>query len=775
MQKTLSEDKDLLKFWDYSKNSKNPETLSLGSNYKAWWICNNGHSFQQLVSSRTKYSKNDYCPYCSGKKVLSGFNDLATTHPESLKNWDYNKNTISPKDVQATSIKKVWWICDKGHNYEQRIKNNVLIKNKCSYCSGKKVAVGENDFASQYPEFLKYWDYNKNTIQPNEITYGSNKKVWWICDKGHSFEKVINGIWKDQKICYYCSGAKILAGYNDISTTHPGIAKWWDYDKNTENIENIIAGTNKKIWWLCDKGHSFSMVGSERIKYPDDYCVYCNGGKVLQGVNDLATTHPGIAKQWDYEKNKFPPSKYKFGSDHKAWWLCNKGHSYQQSIGNKTRKNYGCPYCINRKIIAGENDVATTHPYILEIWDYDKNKCLPTEVSYGSGKKYWFKCKKKSHSYQQSLCDKIGKGYGCPKCTGTPYSKSEKEVFDYVKSLLPDIEIIGNNRNVLKNSELDIYIPEKKVAIEFNGLYWHTENQGKDKWYHYNKWKECIDNNIQLITIWEDDWIYRKEIVKNMLARKLHVSNEQKIAARKTFVDMISKEEASSFCETNHIQGFNLGTYYIGLRDKKDNSLVAVSIWRKNKQDIYLDRYCTSQIVQGGMGKLLKYALEVFKNDGFTQLITFADHAVSDGGLYEQLGFLRDSELKPDYSYYYNHKRRHKFGFRKKRFRNDPELLYKDNMTEKELADLNEIYRIWDCGKTRYTIPVKPISSSEENAVDNANIVNKTNINNANNKIDKTKNDNISQSVSSTIFSSLAIFTVLSHTHNSNDNNVNKN
>ena len=640
------------------------------------------------------------------KDSLVNRNSIKITHPDISKQWDYKKNKISIDNISYGSDKKVWWVCDKGHSFEQRVNKRTLSGNKCPYCSGNKILSGFNDISTTHPGLLKCWDYEKNEIEVDKVSSGSHKKYWWVCDKGHSYlQSVVNKAIKNRG-CPYCSNQKILFGYNDLFTTHTEIVeKYWDYENNIITPKEITYGSGKKVWWKCDKcKQSYQMSPYSKINGKRG-CPICRGLKIIEGFNDLTTTHPEVVKFWDYDKNIILPTQVTSGTNKKYWWVCDKGHSFQQSPNSKLNSSLGgCPYCTNTKALEGFNDLVTTHSEILKYWDYDKNKILPTELTYGSDKKINFKCDK-GHQYLIRVKN-FTQSPECSQCNMYGVSKSEKEVFNYVKSLLPDIEVLENSRNVLKNSELDIYIPEKKIAIEFNGLYWHTENQGKGKWYHYNKWKECVDNNIQLITVWEDDWFYKKEIVKKMLARKLHASKEPKVAARKTFVDMISKDEAISFCETNHIQGFNLGTYYIGLRNKKDNNLVAVSIWRKNKKDIYLDRYCTSQIVQGGMGKLLKHALRIFENDGFTQLITFADHAISDGGLYERLGFIKDSELKPDYSYYYNNKRRHKFGFRKKRFKNDSDLLYQDNMTEKELADLNEIYRIWDCGKDKYVLNI---------------------------------------------------------------------
>lgn len=188
------------------------------------------------------------------------------------------------------------------------------------------------------------------------------------------------------------------------------------------------------------------------------------------------------------------------------------------------------------------------------------------------------------------------------------------------------------------------------MDIEFNGLYWHTESQGKDKHYHYNKWKQCKDKGIQLITIWEDEWRDKQDIIKSMLAHKLGVSHSPRVYARKTTLYPLESSVARSFLDRYHIQGFTRSTAYFVLYDS-NNTLVTVSSWRKNKDTLYLDRYATSCTVIGGMGKLLEEGKKLAFNLGCTEIVTFADHQVSDGGLYEKLGFILDKELSPDYRY----------------------------------------------------------------------------------------------------------------------------
>lgn len=166
-----------------------------------------------------------------------------------------------------------------------------------------------------------------------------------------------------------------------------------------------------------------------------------------------------------------------------------------------------------------------------------------------------------------------------------------------------------------------------------------------------------------------------------MLAHKLGVSSQKKIFARKTTVIKLNSHVARDFLDSYHIQGFSSGSTYIGLEDDQGN-LVAVSAWRKNKNLLYLDRYATNCTVVGGMGKLLSSGKSFAVENNCQKIITFADHHVSDGKLYESLGFSKEKELNPDYKYFAKGQRKHKFGYRLKRFRTDPNLMYLPGKTE---------------------------------------------------------------------------------------------
>lgn len=253
------------------------------------------------------------------------------------------------------------------------------------------------------------------------------------------------------------------------------------------------------------------------------------------------------------------------------------------------------------------------------------------------------------------------------------------------------------NQKILSGREVDVFVPEVRVAIEFNGVYYHSEKfRGKN--YHRAKTLAAEKAGIQLVHVWEDDWRDRREVVERMLARKLGVSTEERLNARSLRKVRLETEEARTFLEENHVQGFARGSEYYGL---SDGFLRAVLVM-KNRGDgnWELVRYATSAIVRGGHSRLFKW----FQDDHpeVPRVVTFADRGVSDGGLYEKCGFQRDGELPPDYMYVVGGRREHKFNYRKSRFESDPRLEFKPGLTERQLAELNGLERIYDAGKVRY-------------------------------------------------------------------------
>lgn len=262
-----------------------------------------------------------------------------------------------------------------------------------------------------------------------------------------------------------------------------------------------------------------------------------------------------------------------------------------------------------------------------------------------------------------------------------------------IRNFLDDngMTYISSDREQIKPLELDIYIPDTKIAIEINGVYWHSELY-KSNDYHEKKRKLCESKGIRLINLYEDDLNERFDIIKRFLLNALGVNNEQRIFARKCVINhKPNKDMVKRFMDLYHIQGYAANNKAISL--DYEGKMVAVMLFKGN----VLTRYTTSKKVVGGFSKLLKAS-------SIDEFITFVDLDTFTGDAYFKVGFEIDCYLKPDYKYVVGDKRIHKFNFRLKKFREDPNLLYEEGLTEKQLAQLNNIPRIYDSGKYRLKI-----------------------------------------------------------------------
>lgn len=448
----------------------------------------------------------------------------------------------------------------------------------------------------------------------------------------------------------------------------------------------------------------------------------------MKKFTSFAQAHTDALHLWD-KSNSIHPDEVSKSSSQQITWKCPTcGHTWEAPVNrmhtNLTKKKtIGCLQCYRNK--QRSSPLSVTDPDIYDhispdntidisqvtkasrkeiIFDLDCGHSVtisPRKMSRKNGKLQLPQCATcQTHSVKYSDISQNTTVYN------SNSSQKEEELFAYIKSIISDdVIIVRNDKELLGGKEIDILIPEYSIGIEFNGLYWHGEAQGKHRNYHKDKYLQAQQKGVQLITIWEDDWDENKTIVQSMIAYKLKRSTGKKVYARKTSIHHIDISTARDFMNAYHIQGYTQGSYYLGLYDNT-GQLVAVSIWRKNKTSLYLDRYATSIQVVGGMGKFLSYVIKQSYHWGFDEIITFSDHEVSDGGLYETLGFEKDKVLKPDYKYVVDKKRVHKFNYRRKRFKNDPDLIYDENLSEAEMARLNGIDRVWDCGKTRWVIRI---------------------------------------------------------------------
>jgi hypothetical protein len=650
------------------------------------------------------------CPACEGNILIPGKNDLGTTHP-GLVAWWSESNDFKITEISKGSAKIASWNCSKGHEWKSKVKDQATRGAWCRKCDRKSMAnisMGQTLLKDSHPDlYSQIVSVLGDKKSPESLRTGSKLFVQWQCLSGHIYEAKVSNRTSLGRNCPYCAGRYAIAGENDIATTNPEVMKYWDYSANSLQPEEVKKTYSKLIHWICEKNHQWESK-PENLTVRKHYCPFCSGKRVIPGETDFASVYPEKLSLWDYEKNTISPHEISAGNGRQMHWKCPVNHEWTASICDMGKRTLtGCPKCSGRRNLGGSNNgLGVLFPHLLSEWDFEKNSKSPSDYSYGSSQRVWWKCSQ-GHEWEINICKRTGKNSsGCPECA-IRTSKGERAVAEYIATILPSEVAILGNRKILQGLELDIYIPSRKVAIEYNGIYWHSEISGRSNTYHHNKWKACKDKGIQLIQIWEDEWNRNPEQIKRMLAHKLGISNERKVFARKTTVVELDKAQTELFLNENHVQGYASGSYYLGLKDKSNDEIVSVLVLKKEAgtegKVLNIIRYAASANVVGGFTKLLKHAEKQYNPDSF---ITFSDHCVSDGGLYKNNGFIADKELPPDYMYVVGNVRKHKFGYRINKFKIDPKLLWEEGLTERELAELNGLKRIWDAGKTRWVLAV---------------------------------------------------------------------
>ena len=289
----------------------------------------------------------------------------------------------------------------------------------------------------------------------------------------------------------------------------------------------------------------------------------------------------------------------------------------------------------------------------------------------------------------------------CPDCLPlTSRSNMELEIGDFVESL--GVNIVRNDRSIISPMELDVVVPDRELAIEFCGIYWHsvdsTDRTTMTK--HRDKLISCREAGHRLITIFEDEWVHKRDLCESMLRNS--ILHSPSIYARSCSVDVdVSVEEARDFCERNHIQGYAPCSIRYGLRHDGDLVMLMTfsrrNISKGSKDPGYeISRMCSSDRVVGGASKLFK----VYKTDVREDLITYSDLRWGEGEVYEKIGMTRLEDTPPNYWYVDGDRRLHRFSRRKdvlvRDFGGDPDK------TEAEIAEELGLRRIYDCGHAKY-------------------------------------------------------------------------
>ncbi len=491
----LRNNPSLLDEWDYNKNDTiHPSNVLPGSDKTAWWKCKFGHEWKTQIKVRTR--ANCGCPFCSGKRVITGVNDLQTKFPDIAKEWHPDKNgNLLPSEVKSGSQKKVWWICPQKHSYQATIGNRTFLNRGCPFCSGNKTLEGYNDFKTwcrnnDKEYLLDEWDYEKNIVLPSHISPQNNKKVWWKCSLGHEWITQIS-VRANGGGCPYCSNPpqKILVGFNDFESWclrngKEALLKEWNYNRNNGiTPKDVTYGSGKRIWWICSKGHEWCVPPSNRSQgtgcpicsrtqtsFPEQAIAYylSKSFNVLQryriksyeidvyledysvGIEyDGMLFHTDSSYEREQRKNDFcnkngitllriKESKNRVGIDnntiyfipHKTKYIEENFNGVLISLLARLEQLTGVVIDKNVNIIEDElairqhytsylknNSLAAVYPNLVSEWDVEKNEgLLPENFSANAHTKVWWKCRE-GHSWQATISSR-NRGLGCPFCAG---------------------------------------------------------------------------------------------------------------------------------------------------------------------------------------------------------------------------------------------------------------------------------------------------------------------------------------------------------------------
>ncbi len=346
-------------------------------------------------------------------------NSFAVKKPELMNEWSVN-NEILPDVITDGSKYKAKWICNKcSREYEATIYNRVKNNSGCPYCSNRKVCKS-NSLETLFPQIARQWNYEKNgDLLPSEVTKGSDKEVWWICDKGHEWKtRVYCRTGAKPTNCPYCSG-KYFTEETSLKNRYPELVNIWNFEKNgNEGPENFSFSSNKIVWWKCNKGHEWRKRINSIIRIENkDKCPYCRG-KILCSDNSLATLNKELSKEWNYSKNcSLKPEDFLPSSKKKVWWICKNGHEWMTSICYRN-KGTNCPYCAGLKVSDKNSFLKNADTRILKEWNYEKNTDItPESISVCSGKKIWWKCSN-GHEWIDTVSHRTFSKRGCPYCSG---------------------------------------------------------------------------------------------------------------------------------------------------------------------------------------------------------------------------------------------------------------------------------------------------------------------------------------------------------------------
>ena len=602
-----------------------------------------------------------------------------------------HNNFYSYPEKYVNGRQKIRIICPIHGDFYQTPKAH-LNKQGCPICA--KV----DKYPQKVKDFLrkaKNKFHDKYSFPYIENEYVDNKsKITVHCnDCNNEYKKaVLDFLRSDDGGCQVCRyNKKWLKSFDDINNVyhlHDLIP--------FKGLIDVNPRKNNTVSFNCEKHGIFTVKAYTALNSKCE-CPKCKGK--IADITKRVSFDDFDEKIKEKYGDSVKPIKLTFVNMNTPMkFICNTcGSIFKRTPSSILYENYKnvCPICSQKEQTIERTK--TNEDFIKDAINlYGKNAYSFDKLNYiKSSETVTIKCNTCGR-YFTIEANSFLQGHGCPYHNHVS-SLMEKELADFIKTLYKG-KIFQNDRTVLEGKELDIYIPDKSLAFEFDGLYWHNELI-KDEKYHLDKTICCENKGIRLIHIFEDEWLTKKDIWLSMISNIFGLTNN-KIYARKCIIKDVDAKEAVNFLNNNHLQGWCPSSIKIGLYYNEE--LVSLMTFGKSrhfvgngKAEYELVRFCNklNTNVIGGASKLFHYFIKTYNPN---EIISFADRRWSNGNLYDVLQFNLYNISKPNYYYVIGSKRYNRFNFRKS-------ILVKKyncplDMSEHDFCKSQKWYRIYDCG-----------------------------------------------------------------------------
>ena len=407
--------------WDYDANPVKPDEFSDIHQGKFFFKCGLGHSYEAYLIPMIA---NDFeCLVCKNKLIIEGANSLFDTDFDLAQEFSPNEER-KPTEFSKDSSYSALWRCVKcGNDYHAPIKNRHIGDDSCPFCDGRYTQFGINSLVDTHEELAKQWSPN-NESDIKRTRKESRSFAKWICpDCGGEYGGLVCDREVGDNACPYCNLKRVLPEYNSLAVTHKELAKEWS-PNNIRSANTYLKDMTYTVLWICSTCHGEYGYPIRDREVGDDSCPYCRDKKVLPGFNSLAIRNSELAKQWSPNNVKTADMYIKSNST-SVLWICPNCHGeYGYLIKDRELGDDSCPYCHNRKVLAGFNSFADMHGDLLSEWNYINNYllCQPTEILATYADSVWWICKICNRNYEMSPKRKIyfqmRHMKSCPYCKG---------------------------------------------------------------------------------------------------------------------------------------------------------------------------------------------------------------------------------------------------------------------------------------------------------------------------------------------------------------------